>query len=123
MKLKGVKYWIATNRYDLSAEQIAQAYKLRWNIEKFFAWWKRHLKVYHLIGRSPYGLMVQILSGLITYLLLALYCHSNYGEKVSIRQVRQLRTRIKSELRCWPMRDEHQEFGKEQKLQALDAKT
>jgi IS4 transposase len=122
-EIKGVKYWIATNRYDLSAEQIAQAYKLRWNIENFFAWWKRHLKVYHLIARSPYGLMVQILSGLITYLLLALYCHSNYGEKVSIRRVRQLRTQIENELRCWPMGAEHQEYGKEQKLQVVDAKT
>jgi hypothetical protein len=66
-----VKYWIGTNRYDLTGEQIAQAYKLRWNIENFFAWWKRHLKVYHLIARSPYGPMVLILSGLIIYLLLA----------------------------------------------------
>jgi len=32
----GVRYWIATNRYDLSAEQVAAAYKLRWDIEKFF---------------------------------------------------------------------------------------
>jgi hypothetical protein len=122
-EIEGVKYWIATNRYDLSAEQIAQAYKLRWNIENFFAWWKRHLKVYHLIARSSYGLMVQILSGLITYLLLAIYCHSNYQEKVSIRRVRQLRTQIQNELRCWPMCAEHQEYGKEQKLQTVDAKT
>ncbi len=42
-------------------------YKLRWRIESFFAWWKRHLHVYHLIAKSPYGLMVQILAGLITY--------------------------------------------------------
>jgi hypothetical protein len=118
-----VKYWIATNRHDLTGEQIAQAYKLRWNIENFFAWWKRHLKVYHLIARSPYGLMVQILSGLITYLLLALYCHSNYQETVSIRRVRQLRTQIENELRCWPMGAEHQEYGKEQNVQTLDAKT
>lgn len=122
-EVDGVKYWIATNRYDLSAEQIAQAYKLRWDIENFFAWWKRHLKVYHLIARSSYGLMVQILSGLITYLLLALYCHSNYQEKVSIRRVRQLRTQIQNELRFWPMGVEHPEYGKEQKLQTLDAKT
>ena len=31
-----VKYWIATNRYDLTAEQIAASYKLRWDIEKTF---------------------------------------------------------------------------------------
>lgn len=32
-------YWIATDRRDLTAEQIAEIYKLRWNIENFFAWW------------------------------------------------------------------------------------
>lgn len=95
-----VKYWIATNRYDLSAEQIATAYKLRWDIENFFAWWKRHLKVYHLIARSEHGLMVQILAGLITYLLLAIYCHQKYNEKVSIKRVRQLRILIQNQLRC-----------------------
>jgi len=96
----GVNYWIATDRYDLSAEQIAALYKLRWNIESFFAWWKRHLKVYHLIARSPYGLMVQMLGGLITYLLLAIYCHSEFGEHVSIRRVRQLRINIINESRA-----------------------
>ena len=50
-KVNGVNYWIATDRHDLSGEQIATAYKLRWDIENFFAWWKRHLKVYHLIAR------------------------------------------------------------------------
>ena len=95
-----VKYWIATNRYDLSAEQIATAYKLRWDIENFFAWWKRHLKVYHLIARSEHGLMAQILAGLITYLLLAIYCHQKYNEKVTIKRVRQLRILIQNQLRC-----------------------
>jgi hypothetical protein len=99
-EVEKVKYWIATNRYDLSAEQIATAYKLRWDIENFFAWWKRHLKVYHLIARSEHGLMVQILAGLITYLLLAIYCHQKYNEKVSIKRVRQLRILIQNQLRC-----------------------
>jgi hypothetical protein len=93
------KYWVATNRYDLSAEQIALIYKLRWDIEKFFAWWKRHLKVYHLIARSEYGLMVQILAGLITYLLLAIYCREQHNEKVSIKRVRELRIKIENEAR------------------------
>ena len=95
----GTKYWVATSRFDLSAEQIALIYKLRWDIEKFFAWWKRHLKVYHLIARSEYGLMVQILAGLITYLLLAIYCHEQHNEKVSIKRVRELRIKIQNEIR------------------------
>jgi IS4 transposase len=92
-------YWVATNRYDLAAEDIALIYKLRWQIEKFFAWWKKHLKVYHLIARSQYGLMIQILSGLITYLLLAIYCYEQHYEKVSIKRVRELRNKIQNELR------------------------
>jgi hypothetical protein len=68
-------------------------------VKNFFAWWKRHLKVYHLIARSKHGLMVQILAGLITYLLLAIYCHEQYNEKVSIKRVRQLRNKILNETR------------------------
>lgn len=92
-----VTYWIATDRFDLTAEQVALVYKLRWNIEIFFGWWKRHLHVYHLFARSKNGLMVQILSGLITYLLLAMYCQEEHGEPVSIVRVRQLRNRIRNE--------------------------
>ena len=68
----------------------ASTKKTIWDIENFFAWWKRHLKVYHLIARSEHGLMVQILAGLITYLLLSIYCHQKYNEKVTIKRVRQL---------------------------------
>ena len=47
-RVESTDCWVATDRYDLCAEQIAFAYKLRWNIEVFFGRWKRHLKVYHL---------------------------------------------------------------------------
>ncbi|MBI4766744.1 MAG: IS4 family transposase [Deltaproteobacteria bacterium] len=96
-RVDSVDYWVATDRFDLTADQIAFAYKLRWTIETFFGWWKRHLKVYHLIARSQHGLMVQILGGLITYILLATYCHDQYREKVSIHRVRELRIKIKNE--------------------------
>lgn len=97
-EIAGVKYYIATDRHDLTAEQIATVYKLRWTIETFFKWWKKHLKVYHLIARSKYGLMVQILGGLITYLLMAIYCREQFNENVSIKRVRELRTTILNEL-------------------------
>jgi len=93
-----VNYWIATDRHDLTAEQIAFAYKLRWNIEIFFGWWKRHLKVYHLISRSQYGLMVQMLAGLITYILLAIYCHDQHQEKVSVKRLREIAINIRNEM-------------------------
>ena len=97
--IDNTKYWIATSRLDLTAEQIALVYKLRWDIEIFFGWWKRHLRVYHLIARSEYGLMVQIIAGLITYLLLAIYCREQHNEKVSIKRVRELRIKIQNETR------------------------
>ncbi len=43
--------------------------------------------------------MIQMLAGLITYLLLAIYCHEQHGEPVSIRRVRKLRHQILNEAR------------------------
>lgn len=97
--IANVRYYVATDRHDLAAEQIALIYKLRWDIEKFFQWWKKHLKVYHLIARSEYGVMVQLLGGLITYLLMAIYCRKHYNEPVSVVRLRQIRIAIQNELR------------------------
>ena len=124
--IAGVKYYVATDRHDLTAEQIATAYKLRWTIENFFKWWKKHLKVYHLIARSEYGLMVQILGGLITYLLMTIYCREQFDEKVSIKRVRELRTTILNELfqgqnTSATATDENNIFKEQKKSQ--DAKT
>jgi hypothetical protein len=124
-KIERVKYFVATDRHDLTAEQIADIYKLRWTIETFFKWWKEHLKVYHLIARSEYGLMVQIMGGLITYLLMAIYCHENFNEKVSIMRVRELRTTILNELFNGQnnLDTVEEESFKNRKEKLLDAKT
>ncbi|MGW8209650.1 MAG: IS4 family transposase [Syntrophobacteria bacterium] len=122
-RIDDIDYWVATDRRDLAAEQVAFVYKLRWQIEKFLAWWKRHLKVYHLIARTEYGLMVQILSGLITYLLLAIYCHEHYQEKVSIKRVRELRIKIQNELRDSEHKYSMASDSTEQRSDVLYAKT
>ena len=36
-RIDGKDFWVATIRYDLTAEEVAQVYKLRWNIETFSA--------------------------------------------------------------------------------------
>ena len=98
-RVKKKLFWVATDRADLTAEQIAFIYSLRWEIEKLFSWWKRHLKVYHLISRNRHGMLIQLLSGLITYLLFVLYCYWKYGEKrPSILRLRQLRCHIRKEM-------------------------
>ncbi len=96
-KSRGKIYWIATDRDDLSADQIAFIFSLRWEIETFFAWWKRHLKVYHLISRNYHGVLLQLLAGLATYLLLVLYFHQKYGERPSLQRLRSLRQQIRQE--------------------------
>ncbi|MBW7897476.1 MAG: transposase [Candidatus Brocadia sapporoensis] len=51
-QINGKEYWITTNRYDLPAEDITFFYKFHWNVEMFFDWQKRRLKVNHLTTRS-----------------------------------------------------------------------
>jgi hypothetical protein len=46
--------------------------------------YKKRLNLYHLISRSTYGVMVHIFAGLITYLLMAIYCAEEHGECVMI---------------------------------------
>lgn len=98
-KSRGKTYWIATDRDDLTAEQIAFIYSLRWQIETFFAWWKKHLNVYHLISRNPHGVLVQLLSGLITYLLLVIYFHQKHKQKPCVKMLRKLRGDILQDLK------------------------
>ncbi len=57
------------------------------------------MRVYHLIARSPYGVLMQILAGLITFLLLAIYCHKQFGKNINIERLRKIRIQIQNELR------------------------
>lgn len=64
---------LATNDLDSTALQIAQRYKERWGIELFFKWIKQHLKIKKFLGRSENAVRIQVLTALISYLLVALY--------------------------------------------------
>jgi IS4 transposase len=64
---------LATNDLVASAAEIAQRYKERWAIELFFKWIKQHLKIKSFLGRTENAVRIQILTALISYLLVALY--------------------------------------------------
>lgn len=64
---------LATNDLASPAHLIAQRYRDRWQIELFCKWIKQHLRIKTFLGRSENAVRIQILTALITYLLLALY--------------------------------------------------
>lgn len=68
---------LATNDLTSSALEIAQRYKDRWGIELFFKWIKQHLKIKNFFGRSENAVRIQVLTALISYLLVALYKQRN----------------------------------------------
>lgn len=63
---------LATNDMKSSALEIAQRYKERWAIELFFKWVKQHLQIKKFLGQSENAVRIQILTALISYLLVAL---------------------------------------------------
>ena len=66
----GKKLRIVTNDLEASAEDIANLYKTRWQIELFFKWVKQNLKIKRFIGTSENAIKLQITIAMIAYLLL-----------------------------------------------------
>lgn len=68
----GEPFFILTNRFDLMAEEIAEIYRLRWQIELFFKWIKQHLKIKKFYGTSYNAVLNQLYAALILFFLLKL---------------------------------------------------
>jgi len=78
--LRRVRYWdketekeyeYLTNNFDLTAKQIADIYKNRWQIELFFKWIKQNLKIKTFLGTSRNAVLTQIWVAMSYYLLLS----------------------------------------------------
>lgn len=61
-----------SNNFDVSAEEIAQLYKHRWDIEVFFKWMKQHLRIKEFYGTSENSVKIQIHVAIISYCLVAI---------------------------------------------------
>src|SRR5699024_12841022 len=60
---------LLTNRFDLSADEIAEIYKSRWAIELFFKWMKQHLSIKKFYGHSEQAVHNQVYIAMIVYCL------------------------------------------------------
>ena len=64
-----------TNAMDLTALQIADLYKNRWQIELFFKWLKQHLKIKKFWGTTENAVRIQISAAITAYCLVAIVQH------------------------------------------------
>jgi len=87
------EFWFITNDFDLSAKEVAQAYRRRWDIEVFFRFIKQELNVSHLVSLNKNGIEVMLYMTLIVAMLILIYKKANkIGYKTAKR-------RFKMELR------------------------
>jgi hypothetical protein len=63
-------YEFLSNNFHLTAQEIADIYKARWQVELFFKWIKQNLKIKTFWGTSRNAVFIQIWVALITFLLL-----------------------------------------------------
>jgi len=61
---------LVTNDLDAPAQEIADLYRQRWQIELFFKWIKQNLKIRHFLGNSENAVRIQVFVALIAYLIL-----------------------------------------------------
>lgn len=69
--------YFITNDFELTAGQVAEAYKRRWDIEVFFRFLKQNLSFYHFISTSENGIKIILYMTLITAMLVMIYKREN----------------------------------------------
>jgi hypothetical protein len=80
-------FWIITNDFELTAKEVADYYRRRWDIEVFFRFIKQELNVSHLVSLSKNGMEVMIYMTLIVAMLILIYKKANkLGYKTAKRR-------------------------------------
>lgn len=77
-----------TNINDLSAEEITEIYKSRWDIEVFFKFIKQHLNTKHFLSRSENGVKVVFYVMLIAAILMLTFKELNKIDSYIITKMR-----------------------------------
>jgi len=78
-----------TNNLDVSALEVANLYRNRWQIEVFFKWIKQNLTIKTLWGHSENAVNIHIWVAICTYLIVAKVKHT-LKSKLSIYEIIQI---------------------------------
>ena len=90
----GKKLRLLSNDLDAPAQEIADLYKRRWQIELFFRVMKQTLKITKFIGRSENAVRIQIAVALIAFLLLRLLQEITQAKHGFLELVRLVRANL-----------------------------
>ena len=80
---------LLTNITDCDAQQIADYYKSRWQIELFFKWIKQNLRIKAFYGQSMNAVKTQIWTAVCTYMILIII-HKTYDFDVNLHTMMQV---------------------------------
>ena len=69
---QGREFIFLTNAFHLTALEVANLYKNRWQIELFFKWLKQHLKIKKFWGTTENAVRIQIYAAICAYCLVAI---------------------------------------------------
>lgn len=89
-------YVFITNNFELTAQEIADVYKARWQVELFFKWIKQNLKIKTFWGTSKNAVFIQIWTALIVYLLLWIHKNIDGIEASAQRIIQAMKTTLLS---------------------------
>ncbi len=84
----GEKIYFLTNMFDLTAEEVTEVYKRRWQIEVFFKFLKQELSLKHFLSRNENGIKVVLYTTLITAMLIYIYKHLNKVESYKMAKLK-----------------------------------
>lgn len=84
----GKEFWFITNEFELTAKEISDYYRKRWDIEVFFRFMKQELNLSHLVSLNKNGIEVMVYMTMITSMLLLIYKKANnLGYKTAKRRI------------------------------------
>ncbi len=82
------EFWFLTNEFKLSAKEISDYYRKRWDIEVFFRFLKQELNLSHLVSMNKNGIEVMVYMTMIAAMLLLIYKKANnVGYKTAKRRI------------------------------------
>jgi hypothetical protein len=84
---KNEELWFLTNSFNLSIEEIIEAYKHRWDIEVFFRFIKQELNFKHFMSTNINGIKVILYMTLILAMLILIFKKlNNIGYKIATKR-------------------------------------